>query len=235
MNLRKLLGLGREPALPPPSRRTPPPAARRTPTPAPSTVPHEEFRLTASELAAAWSPGSERLVLRATTPLARGHRVRLLVTADEAGVIPVTGAVSSVSPSGGRLAVEIQVDADRREALQRLLSWQEGVAPKPVARAPRFRLSLPAFVVWPEGNAYMTTTTVSLGGCGLAWSGPLPSRGSPLQIRLGSGPTSATFRGRTCWVREEARGVRVGVRFVAGQDAALAALIDGQGRPALAS
>ena len=62
----------------------------------------------------------------------------------------------------------------------------------------------------------MTTFSVSEGGCGLAWSGPVPSIGVPVDVRLGAGKLAASFRGEVCWTVQSGRTATVGVRFVAG-------------------
>lgn len=92
------------------------------------------------------------------------------------------------------------------------------------ARAPRFRLVLPAFVQSATATTYMNTFSVSRGGCGLTWSGQRPRLGSVLYVRLGGGRGAASLRAMVCWARDLAGSQRVGVRFVGGEEAKLAAL-----------
>jgi hypothetical protein len=73
----------------------------------------------------------------------------------------------------------------------------------------------------------MTTFSVSRGGCGLAWSGPAPRLGDTLFVRLGAGRSAATLRAMVCWTEPRGRSLRVGVRFVGGQDWELQSLIAG--------
>ena len=94
-------------------------------------------------------------------------------------------------------------------------------------RPPRYRLSLPAVVTLPSGSTFMTTFSVSRGGCGLAWIGPAPRLGDTYFVRLGAGRGAATLRAMVCWTRSSGRHLRVGVRFVGGQDSELQALIAG--------
>jgi hypothetical protein len=62
----------------------------------------------------------------------------------------------------------------------------------------------------------MTTFSVSERGCGLAWSGPVPAVGTPVEVRLGAGNLAASFRGEVCWTAQCGRTATVGVRFLSG-------------------
>jgi len=97
------------------------------------------------------------------------------------------------------------------------------------ARAPRYRVSLPAVVSGPNGNDFMLTCSVSVGGCALAWNGPAPRLGGGLHLKIGTGPRAVPVRAAVCWAREAPRGLRVGVRFLvtgnASTQTALAALV----------
>jgi len=229
MSLAKLLRLRRDPEARPSMPRRPGPAAM-PPPPSPEVI-----RIDARELAEAWSPTGQRLALRSVTPMVKGQRVTVVVSGAGGATIPLAGAVMGAAPAGGGCAVEIGVDEERRPALRRIMAFLEGVAREPTTRAPRLRLALPAFVASRETHAYMTTFSVSRGGCGLVWSGTPPKRGGALQIRLGSGTRSASFQARVCWTRQEQNGLRVGVRFLVGEDSSLAALIDQEGRGAAAT
>jgi hypothetical protein len=193
-------------------------------------VVHEELLVTPADLAAGCSPAPGHVVVQAQTHLACGHRARLVVTTGEAGPFQLTGTVTAATPAEGRVSVELEIDADQRATLQRILDWTAGKAPRPRPRERRYRLALPAFVTWPAGNAYMTTASLSTGGCGLAWSGAPPAVGHRALVRLGSGNGSATFLARVCWVRDDPRGTRAGVRFVSGDVAALTSLLLQHGR-----
>jgi hypothetical protein len=84
---------------------------------------------------------------------------------------------------------------------------------------------MPAVVHGAGGPTYMTTFSVSEKGCGLAWSGPVPAVGAPIDVRLGAGTGAATLRGEVCWTAQSGRTAMVGVRFVAGARSAWAVTI----------
>jgi len=217
--LRWIRSGGERPTPAPPARPTPPPSAHPLAGP-PAAA--EEIGLAEAELRAAWRPSSKRLVVAAPRTLPRGARVVVAVRSEGGAVIPIGGAVAETS---GTAALEVTVDADRLPAVERLLASLEGRALRPRSRPPRYRISLPAVVTSASVHAYMTTFSLSQGGCGLVWSGPTPPRGALLQVRLGSGSRSAAFKGRVAWTSENGGAVKVGVRFAVGDDAALAALL----------
>ena len=76
-----------------------------------------------------------------------------------------------------------------------------------------------------DAHTYMTTFSLSKGGCGLAWSGPRPKLGTVVNVRLVGGKTAASLRAMICWVNVLNRAIRVGVRFVSGEDAKLSLLL----------
>jgi hypothetical protein len=147
----------------------------------------------------------------------------------------VTGVVATVHASGGACLAEVAVDEEGRPLLGRVLEFLNGNAPKLTARAPRYRLSLPTVVYSESGSTYMNTFSVSHSGCGLTWCGPPPRPGSGVHVRLGSGAGAASFRAVVRWVRSGPKSLRVGVRFLAGEDAKLAALLGEANRDAVAS
>ncbi len=125
--------------------------------------------------------------------------------------------------SGFEVAVE--PDEEGRALVARILGWLKGGGERPRARALRHRVAIPATVSSRTGNTYMTTFSLSRGGCGLAWSGPIPRLGDVLWVRLGSASGGVAMRGMVCWTKEQGAGRRVGIRFVGGQDSELAALL----------
>jgi len=137
----------------------------------------------------------------------------------------VTGVAAGARSAPGVGQAEIELDHDQVAIVDRVLAYLQGAAEALQARAPRHRLALPAIVMSSTGHTFMHTFSVSLGGCGLAWSGPPPTTGRGLLVRLGGGPGAATFKAITCWVHGDARGTRVGVRFLAGDTDKLAALL----------
>jgi hypothetical protein len=59
----------------------------------------------------------------------------------------------------------------------------------------------------------MTTYCISEGGCGLKWSGPLPSVGQELGIRLATGVRVEGARGTICWLNPSGPSANAGVRL----------------------
>jgi hypothetical protein len=196
------------------------PAAQPAPEPVWDVV------LDARRLASAWNTVSGRLVLAGMAAPQEGGRVAIEVV-EFAGIVPkVTGTVAEQRLEGRSCVTEIVIDADRRLVVTRVADFVANGRDRPRQRAPRYRLSLPATVLSRDGSTLMSTYSVSKGGAGISWSGTRPSVGSVLYVRLGSGTGAASLRAMVCWVREEAKRLRVGVRFVAGQDAQLGALIE---------
>ena len=97
----------------------------------------------------------------------------------------------------------------------------KGYRPRP----PRYRLKLPAVVQSATSATFMNTFSVSLGGCGLSWIGARPRLGNVIYVRLGGGRSAANLRGMVCWVRDASGGVRVGIRFVGGEESKFAAIL----------
>jgi hypothetical protein len=173
----------------------------------------ERLHLAAGDLAACWRQGEGLLALAAPAPVAAGARVAVRLTG--AGEpVELGGTARTVTPARGTYAVEVAVDGDGQALLARIEAALRGAGPLPRPRARRWRVMLPAVVIGPHGAAYMTAYSLSEGGCGLAWSGPLPRLGAGLMVRLGTGPRAVSVRGMTCWVREAPKGPRVGVRFL---------------------
>jgi len=215
MGLMKWLRPEAEKAKPSPAHlRRVTPAAPMKAAPAPA----EEIPLDARTLVAAWRPGESRLVIRTEEPVGEGRRVALKLLGDVGVTAPVLGTVTVARAIAGAYTAEIEVDADRRPALRRVLEFLNGKATLPRTRAPRFRVTMPVVVSLGSSHVYMTSFSLSRGGCGLVWSGTRPPLGANLEVRLGSGVRAATFRARVCWVRPEPLGVKVGLRFLAGGD-----------------
>jgi hypothetical protein len=121
--------------------------------------------------------------------------------------------------------VAVEPDEEGRALVARILGWLEAGGERPRAREARHRVAIPAAVSSRSGNTYMTTFSLSRGGCGLAWSGPVPRLGDVLWVRLGSAAGGVAMRGMVCWTEERGEGRRVGIRFVGGQDSELAVLL----------
>ena len=215
-----------------PGRKPPPSAARPAapaigPPPAAQAKAAERLHLEASAIATSWRPAVGRLDLRAQVPVAKGAQVMVLVTGAGAPV-ELHGTVHAAAPGRQAHALEIAVDPEGKALLARLAAALRGEGPLPRQRAARYRVSFPVVVTGQGGAAFMAATSLSEGGCGLAWSGPPPRLGAGLLLRLGSGPRAITVRAMTCWVREAPKGVRVGLRFLHDPAArtGLTALVD---------
>jgi hypothetical protein len=186
-----------------------------------------DVRLSPDELVAAWRTDVRRLVLQTREPLGVRQRVAARIAAIGSGVTAtITGRVASVSRHENGLRIELVPDEMRLRALERLVAVARGEVVKYQTRIPRLLATMPAVVHGPAGPTYMTTFSVSENGCGLAWSGPVPAAiGAKLDIRLGAGTRSVTFRSVVCWAARSGSTATVGVRFVTGAKDAWAMLL----------
>jgi hypothetical protein len=180
-------------------------------------MPVVDLSLRPDELIAAWRPDSRRLLLPTREPLRLQQRVAARVALAGRGVAAtITGRVLSCSPHGTLHRIELALDEARLRATERLLAIARGESIQYQPRVPRFLATLPAVVYGAAGPTYMNTFSVSENGCGLAWSGPVPPVGLPLDVRLGAGSRAAIFRSVICWTARAGRTPTVGMRFVAG-------------------
>lgn len=185
-----------------------------------------DIRLRPDELVGAWRPDSRRFVLPAREPLRLQQRVAARITAEGLGVAAtITGRVVSTSRHTDLLRFELAPDESRMRAVERLLAAARGETVEYQPRVPRFLATLPAVVHGPGGPIYMTTFSVSERGCGLAWSGPVPDVGAPVDVRLGAGSRAATLRSVVCWTAQAGRTATAGVRFLAGASSAWAMIL----------
>lgn len=169
------------------------------------------------ELLAAWRPGSRTLVLGVSQPALEGQRVVVGITVLGLGVAAtITGR--ALVPRGHVLGFELELepDATRLRALERLVEVAQGAPVAYRTRAPRLLAEVPAVVIGPRGPTRMTTFAISENGCGLAWTGPVPEVGVPMEIHLSAGSRVASFCGEVCWTAPSGRAPTVGVKFAAG-------------------
>jgi hypothetical protein len=185
----------------------------------------EKVSIDTTALRAAAS-SDDRLVWTATAPVEVGRRVALKLSGLGQSPIQVTGTVSGKRPRGETLATEMEVDEDQRWIVRHVLEHLADGAEMPRVRPPRHRVKWPAIVILESGATYMNTVSVSAGGCGLCWSGTPPRVGTLYLMRLGPGLSGPCLRGVVCWVREASGGVRVGFRFVGGETAKLALVLE---------
>jgi hypothetical protein len=188
-------------------------------------VPPAELSVDAVKLSSSWVGEKGRLVLSADAPATSGQRAVVSVIGVAGAALTVSGEVVGARSADAGFVLEVEPDEEGRALVARILGFLEGGGERPRARAPRHRLTLPAVVSTHSGSTYMTTFSVSRGGCGLAWSGPAPRLGDMLWVRLGSGVGAAALRGMVCWARDDGNGQRVGIRFVGGKDAELSTLL----------
>jgi hypothetical protein len=176
-----------------------------------------DIYLRPDELLGAWRPDSRHLLLPTHEPLRLQQRVAARINAVGLGVAAtITGRVVSASRHGSQYRIELVPDETRLRAMERLLAVARGEAVDYQTRAPRFLVAMPAVVYGPGSPTYMTTFSVSEKGCGLAWSGPVPAVGVPMDVRLGVGNRAASFRSEVCWTAQFGRTATVGVRFLVG-------------------
>jgi hypothetical protein len=190
------------------------------PPPQPA-VAHLALSLRPDELVAAWRPDVRRLSLPARVPLRPQQRVVATIALAGAGAgATIAGRVVSASRAAGGDRFELAPDDLRVKAVERLVALARGEVVDWAPRIPRYLATVPAVVQGPIAPTYMTTFSVSAKGCGLAWTGPLPAVGAPVDVRLGAGSGAARLRSVVCWTAQSGRAAMVGVRFVAGAQGA---------------
>jgi hypothetical protein len=186
------------------------------PPPSSAGVVAVDVPLRPEELRAAWRPAARRLSLALREPLQGKARVALRISVAGLGVAAtITGRVIGARRQPPLWSVEVAPDEGRVRALERLVAVASGEQIDYRPRAPRYLASLPAVVYGTHGPTFMTTFAVSENGCGLAWSGPMPHVGVPMEIRLGAGSQAAKLCGEVCWTAPAAR--TVGLQFAAGE------------------
>jgi hypothetical protein len=186
-----------------------------------------ELQVAAADLAAGWQPQRKRLVIATPEALDASRRVVARITClSSEHAMTVSGTVRQAQRLGSGWRAEIEPDVDLAKAMDLLLKAVRGEAPGFRVRDPRYLAALPAVVTTATGTTFMTTFSVSAGGCGLVWTGESPRVGGGIHVRIGAGSRAPAFRAMICWQREERHRPRVGVRFLAGHDALMASLIE---------
>lgn len=179
------------------------------------------------EFLAAWRPASRSLAVVVQQPVQRWQPVQARISVLGLGVAAtITGRAASVREHPVGYEVELAPDELRVRTLERLAEVASGERVEAYkVRAPRYLAEVPAVVHGPRGPALMSTFAVSENGCGLAWSGPVPEVGVPMDIRLGTGNRMASFCGEVRWTAQAGRVPTVGVQFAAGDRAVWAEII----------
>jgi hypothetical protein len=191
------------------------------PTPSTAGVIALDLRFRPQELLDAWRPEGRRLVVLVREQVLKRQRVQAHISvATLRAAATITGRATAVRRQPDGYEVELEPDDTRLRALQRLV--EAAAAGEPTTyqpRAPRLLAAVPAVISGPCGPTYMKTFAVSENGCGLAWTGPIPDLGAPLEIRLGAGSQVASFCGEVCWTEPSGRAPTVGIQFAAGNRA----------------
>lgn len=187
-----------------------------------------DLALRPHELMAAWRPATRSLALVVREPVQKRRKVQARIGVLGLGVAAtITGRAASARPGPLGYALELEPDVTRVRALERLVEVASGARVAYQPRAPRLLATVPAVVDGRAGPTYMATFSVSENGCGIAWSGPLPELGVPMEVHLGSGSLVASFCGEVCWTAPSGRAPTVGVQFAAGDRGTWAAILDG--------
>lgn len=181
------------------------------------------IRLQTSEWPSTWRQESARLFVaaRSAPRLRERAAVHVHLSGQPAGVT-VVGTVVSVHRHEGVYRVELALDADSLGAAHLLDAAARGELARLPQRPPRYLFTLPVVVNWAGADLYMTTRSISGGGCALRWSGPIPAVGRPLRLRLGAGLRAPELTGEVRWNAPAGAGSTVGVRFVGNGGAARA-------------
>jgi hypothetical protein len=174
------------------------------------------LRLEEDAVVAAWSPAQRRLAVPAEERLPAGEAVVIRIARPAGPELSLVGIVAQSTPAGEGWRVTVAPGIEDEQVVHELMARDRADRPAHRVREPRYPLSIPVVVSSATGRQLMTTTSVSLSGCGLAWSGARPQVGSYLDLHMGTARTGAAVRARVAWVREAPRGLRVGLRLVGG-------------------
>jgi hypothetical protein len=168
---------------------------------------------------AAWRPGPLALHLSSSSSEPR-VRDRAAVRIDLVGSpvsATVVGTVLAVRREESGWAFDLGPDADSLNAVRLLLAAARGEAVPFRLRPTRYLVRLPATVSsWNAARIAMTTCSISEGGCGLSWSGPLPAVGQLVRLRVEAGPRVALGQGVVRWRSLSSPLSTAGVRFTGG-------------------
>jgi hypothetical protein len=170
-------------------------------------------RMTAEQWSAAWRPLDKRLLL--PLPGAPAKRQRVAVRIELAGHIlhaTVVGTITALQRCGALVHADVTPDPSSAGALTLIDAAARGQVVQFRERPRRYLVQLPVGVVARRGEVYMTTVSLSPGGCSLRWSGATPQTGQALRLRFGAGSGKVEVEGTVRWVRGGS-SVNVGIRF----------------------
>ncbi|MBK9517787.1 MAG: PilZ domain-containing protein [Anaeromyxobacter sp.] len=170
-----------------------------------------------SALLHAWRKDTGRLFLDTPrAPRQRGKaaiRIRLVGSKVAATVV---GTVVSAHQQQQLHRLELQPEEASLPALRMLLAAAEGTAVPYQQRPLRYLARVPVVVATDQGEVLMTTFSVSPGGCGIAWSGPPPTIGRAVRLRVGPQARPADLWGTIRWIGARGPSSTTGVRLLAG-------------------
>jgi hypothetical protein len=180
------------------------------------------------ELVAAWRPATRNLALVVPDPVHVRQPVQARIRVLGLGVgATILGHAARALPHPFGSELELAPDDLRVRTLERLVEVASGARVTYHARAPRFLAELPATVIRHRHAFRMRTFAVSEGGCGVAWPAiALPPAGTRLDVRVGRGDALASFESQVAWTSPAGRAPAVGLRFLSGDRAAWAQVID---------
>jgi hypothetical protein len=171
-----------------------------------------DVRLEPSECLGAWKPDASRLTVKAASAprLREKVAVRIQLTAPSVRAT-VVGTVVSLSRQEAQHRVELALEAESLDALRMLLAAARGEKVDYRDRPPRYLARLPVLISRGGASVYLTSVSVSTGGCSLRWPGSAPTLGEAVNLRF-RGTRPVDMRGVVCW-RKPASST-VGLRFV---------------------
>jgi len=175
-----------------------------------------DVELEASEFVAAWRPDHGRLIL----PVDRVPRLHertvvcIRLRGQAATTTVIVGSVVCAYHHGSLHRIQLAPDGGSLSAVRRLLATATGVQAQFAERPPRFLTDVPTLVERGSGEVLMTATSVSSGGCRLAWSGPPPSVGRPLRLSFADRVPPAELHAVVCWSASDERRATAGLMLV---------------------
>jgi PilZ domain len=171
--------------------------------------------LEAAELVAAWRADHGRLLLPVDrVPRLHGKTVARIRLRGQPTTTAIIGSVVCTYHHGSCHRIQLAPDVGSLSAVKRLHATALGVEAQFAERPPRFLTDVPTLVETGAGEVLMSTTSVSSGGCGLAWEGPRPAVGRPLRLWLGDRVPPADVHAVVCWSAPDERRVSAGLALV---------------------
>jgi hypothetical protein len=174
------------------------------------------FVLEPEEMLGAWRPEPLLLeLISAEPPQLRDRAAVRIEVSGRSVAATVVGTVLSVLRDRSGYSFGLAPDADSMSAVRLLLAAARGENVPFRARATRYLVRLPTTVsFWNAARISMTTFSVSVGGCGLNWSGPLPSVGQAIRLRVEGTTHAAVNQGVIRWRSHSHPASTAGVQII---------------------